>query len=141
MAWWTTLMRLPVRIIILVLAPSLRRSLAGCVAGPETSLFLFISIEGIQMSGKKGAPMIRAILRKGKIQPLDELPENWRDGQELIVEGYGPSDDPSDIRKWHEEFVALSAQIPAEDHERMAAALAEQDRLAKDLMRRDMRLD
>jgi hypothetical protein len=85
--------------------------------------------------------MIRAILRKGKIQPVDELPKHWRDGQELIVEGCGPSDDPSDIKKWHEELVALSAQIPAEDHKRMAAALAEQDRLAKDLMRRDMRLD
>jgi hypothetical protein len=38
-------------------------------------------------------------------------------------------------------LVALSAQIPAEDHERMAAAVAEQDRQAKKLMRRDMGLD
>jgi hypothetical protein len=85
--------------------------------------------------------MIRAILRKGKIQPLDELPEHWREGQELIVEGGEPSDDPADIRKWHEELMALSAQIPAEDHKRMAAALAEQNRRAKERMRRDMGLD
>jgi hypothetical protein len=85
--------------------------------------------------------MIRAILRKGKIQPLDELPEHWREGQELIVEGGEPSDDPADIRKWHEELMALSAQIPAEDHKRMAAALAEQNRQAKERMRRDMGLD
>jgi hypothetical protein len=85
--------------------------------------------------------MIRAVLRKGKIQPLDKLPEHWREGQELIVEGCEPSDDPKDINKWHEELVALSAQIPAEDHERMAAAVAERDRLAKDRMRRDMGLD
>ena len=85
--------------------------------------------------------MIRAILKKGKIQPLDELPEHWREGQELIVEGGQPSDDPADIKKWHAELVALSAQIPAEDHERMAAAVAEQDRHAKELMRRDMGLD
>ena len=71
--------------------------------------------------------MIRAILKKGKIQPLDELPQHWRDGQELIVEDCEPSDDPADIKKWHDELVALSAQIPAEDHERMAAAVAEQD--------------
>src|SRR5437879_13169392 len=86
---------------------------------------------------KKGQPMIRAILKKGKIEPLDELPVHWREGQELIVEGGDPSDDPAAIKKWHEELLALSAQIPAEDHKRMAAALAEQDREAQDLMRRD----
>jgi hypothetical protein len=84
--------------------------------------------------------MIRAILKKGKIQPVDELPRHWREGQELIVEGGEPSDDPSDIKKWHDQLVALSAQIPAEDHARMAAALAEHDRQAKELMRRDMGL-
>ena len=85
--------------------------------------------------------MIRAILKKGEIQPLDELPQHWRDGQELIVESCEPSDDPADIKKWHDKLVALSAQIPAEDHERMAAAFAEQDRQAKEWMRRDMELD
>jgi hypothetical protein len=84
--------------------------------------------------------MIRAILKKGKIQPLEELPEHWHEGQELIVEGCVPSDDPADIRSWHDRLVVLSAQIPDEDHERMAAAVAEQDRLAKELMRRDMGL-
>jgi hypothetical protein len=85
--------------------------------------------------------MIRAILKKGKIQLVDELPQHWREGQELLVESFAPSDDPADIKKWHNELVALSAQIPAEDHQRMAAAIAEQDRQAKDLMRRDMGLD
>jgi len=85
--------------------------------------------------------MIRAVLKKGKIEPVDELPEHWREGQELIVDGGEPSDDPADIKEWHDELVALSVQIPAEDHERMAAALAEQDRQAKELMRREMGLD
>jgi hypothetical protein len=85
--------------------------------------------------------MIRAILKKGKIQPLDELPQHWRDGQQLTVEGWEPSDDPAEIKKWHDKLVALSAQIPAEDHERMAVAIGEQDRQAKELMRRDMGLD
>lgn len=75
--------------------------------------------------------MIRSILRIGKIQPLESLPRNWRDGQELIVEGGDPSDDPAEIKKWHDKLAALSAKIPAEDHARMAAALAEQDRQAK----------
>jgi len=85
--------------------------------------------------------MIRAILKKGKIQPVDELPPQWGGGQELIVEGGGPSDDPADIKKWHDELVALSEQIPPEDHERMAAAVAEQDRQAKERVRRDMGLE
>src|SRR5437870_2575742 len=90
---------------------------------------------------KYGKPMIRAILKKGKIEPLEKLPGNWHDGQELIVEGGEPSDDPAEIRKWHEKLLALSAQIPAEDHKRMAAALAEQDQEAKESMRREMGLN
>jgi hypothetical protein len=89
---------------------------------------------------EKGEPMIRAILKKGKIQPVDELPQHWREGQELVVEGCEPSDNPADIERWHDKLVALSAQIPAEDHERMAAAIGEQDRQAKERMRRDMGL-
>ena len=79
--------------------------------------------------------MIRAILKKGKIQPVDELPEHWREGQELIVEGVEPSGNPADIKTWYAKLVALSAQIPPEDHKRMAAAVAEQDRQAKEQMR------
>ena len=85
--------------------------------------------------------MIRAILKKGKIEPLDALPEHWRDGQELLVEGCAPSDDPADIRKWHEKLLALSAQIPAADHQRVAAALAEEVRQAEEAMRREMGLN
>ena len=85
--------------------------------------------------------MIRAILTRGKIQPLDELPEHWREGQELIIESREPSDDPAEIKKWHDTLVELSAQIPAEDHKRMAAAIAEQDRQAKGRMRRNVRQD
>jgi hypothetical protein len=87
-----------------------------------------------------GEPMIRAILKKGKIQPLDELPEHWHEGQELTVEGCEPSDDPAEIKKWYAKLVALSPQIPASDHKRLAAALAEQDRESKEQMRRDMEL-
>jgi hypothetical protein len=69
------------------------------------------------------------------------LPKTWRDGQELTVDGGEPLDDPVVIKKWLEKLLALSAQIPAEDHKRMAAALAEQDRLAKEYMRREMGLN
>ena len=71
---------------------------------------------------------------------LDPLPENWGEGQELIVEGFGPSDDPAEILKWYEDLVRLSKDIPTDDHARMAAAIAEQDREAKEWMRRHMGL-
>jgi len=82
--------------------------------------------------------MIRAVLKKGKIQPIDPLPAHWREGQELVVEGCEPSDDPAVIKKWHDELLALSAEIPPQDHARLAAAVDEQDRRAKELVRRDM---
>jgi hypothetical protein len=59
----------------------------------------------------------------------------------LIVDSFEPSDDPAEIKEWHDKLVALSAQIPPEDHERMATALAEQKRQSKERMRRDMGLD
>ena len=30
--------------------------------------------------------MVRAVLKKGAIQPVDEIPESWHEGQELVVE-------------------------------------------------------
>lgn len=85
--------------------------------------------------------MIRAILKKGKITPLDKLPDYWRDGQELLIQECDVSDDPAEIKKWFAELRALSAKIPAADHKRMSASLAEQDRQAKERMRRDMGLN
>jgi len=82
--------------------------------------------------------MIRAILRKGKIQPVDKLPSHWQEGQELVVEGWEPSDNLAEIKRWHEKLVALSSRIPAEDHALMAAELARQDQEGKERMRREM---
>jgi hypothetical protein len=84
--------------------------------------------------------VIRAFLRKGRIQPVDELPQHWREGQELMVESCEPSNDPAAIRAWHKKLLTLSARIPDGDHSRMAAALADQDRQAKERMRQEMGL-
>lgn len=57
------------------------------------------------MLTQEEGPMIRAILKKGKIVPLDKLPKDWHDGQELFVEGSNePSDDPAEIEKWHQKL-------------------------------------
>ena len=84
--------------------------------------------------------MIRAILKKGKIKPLDKLPKHWQDGQELLIDASEPSNRESDIKKWYARLRKLSAQIPRKDHERMRTALAEQDRQAKASMAREMGL-
>lgn len=76
--------------------------------------------------------MIRAILKKGKIRPVDGLPEHWHDGQDLFIESCEPSDDPTEIKKWYEKLRALSARIPASDNQRLAATLGEHDRDAKE---------
>ena len=75
--------------------------------------------------------MIRAILRKGKIELAEAVPKHWRDGQELTVDGGEPSDDPDEIKKWLGELKDGSALIPPEDHDRMAAAIREQKRQSK----------
>lgn len=84
--------------------------------------------------------MIRAILKKGKIEPLDALPPHWREGQELIVEGGDPPDDPAAIQAWYARLQTLARQVPEADHERMAAALDEQKRESKERMRRELGL-
>ena len=84
--------------------------------------------------------MIRAILKNGHIRPVDQLPESWGEGQELIVDSCEPSDDTEEITRWFEKLRDLSGDIPRSDHKRLAAALADQDRKAKEQRRREMGL-
>lgn len=85
--------------------------------------------------------MIHAIYRDGQIQPEGGIPERWQDGQELMIEEAGPSDDPAEITRWYEELQRLAADVPDEDHDRVMAALEEQKRTQKELMRREMGLE
>jgi hypothetical protein len=85
-------------------------------------------------------PMIRAVLKKGKIQPLDKIPAHWREGQELFIEGGDPPDDPAEIDKWYRELVRLSEGLSDADHERMEASLAQQKKVGKQFVREQMGL-
>lgn len=84
--------------------------------------------------------MIRAILRKGHITPVDGLPKTWCEGQELTVDSCEPLDDHEEITRWFEKLRDLSREIPRSDRTRLAAAQAEQNRHAKEQMRREMGL-
>lgn len=85
--------------------------------------------------------MPRAVLRDGLIYPLDPLPPEWADGQELVVHPAAEIDDgPAVIEQWAREMDALCADSDPEDEARMLAAIEEQRREAKAQARREMRL-
>ncbi|HEX3552512.1 MAG TPA: hypothetical protein VIA62_04725 [Thermoanaerobaculia bacterium] len=67
--------------------------------------------------------MVRAILKDGLIQPIEELPETWTEGQPLVIDAAGPRVSTEDIRAWSREIAAAAELIPEEDHERFLAAL------------------
>jgi hypothetical protein len=84
--------------------------------------------------------MIRAVYRDGKIQPLDEVPKGWREGDRLVVEHEEATPSAEEIDKWTAEVEAAAAQISEEDHQRAMAAIAEHRAQAKEWMRREMGL-
>jgi hypothetical protein len=79
---------------------------------------------------------IKAILRDGRIQPLEPLPPDWTDGQELVVEEPDLGQTPAEIQQWAKELEESTAKIPAEEHERLERALGEIERESKDAVPR-----
>lgn len=87
--------------------------------------------------------MIRAVLSNGAIQPLDPLPPDWPDGQELRVEPAATAlpGRAEDIDHWYQELESLCASADPEDDQRLQLALAEAHERAKAMVRRDMGLE
>lgn len=77
---------------------------------------------------------IKAVLRHGVIQPIDPLPSDWVDGQELVVEE-PQSNSAIDVAKWSAELDVATAQIPAEEHDRFLHALEQIERESKEAVR------
>lgn len=85
--------------------------------------------------------MIRALYRDGKIEPVDAIPSDWREGDELAVEMFQPASGANEsFEDWVAELNAACAEISEEDHQRAMAAIAEHRADAKRWMRRDMGL-
>jgi hypothetical protein len=85
--------------------------------------------------------MPRAVLKNGTIQPLEPLPPEWKEGQELIVEeAKGPDLRPAAIDEWAEELDALASESDPEDEARMREAIEEHRRQGKAWVRREMGL-
>jgi hypothetical protein len=80
---------------------------------------------------------IKAILRDGRIQPLEPLPRDWAEGQELVVEEPELVEAETQINQWTKDLDKSTAQIPAEEHDRFLRALDEIERASKGAVRRE----
>ena len=80
---------------------------------------------------------IKAILRGGRIQPLEALPLDWTEGQELVIEEPDLDETAAEIEQWAKELEASTARIPAEEHELLERALEEIEQESKDAVRRE----
>lgn len=88
--------------------------------------------------------MVKAVLRSGRIQPVTDLPENWVDGEELIVEAIDEAEicpSAEVISAWARELEEGASRISSEDVDRFLRAVAEQREIGKAQIRRQMGLD
>jgi hypothetical protein len=82
--------------------------------------------------------MLKAVLRKGAIVPLEPLPADWEDG--VALEVAKTESDTVDIDAWAKMMNEVCADSSAEEEERMQAAIDEHRRQAKAQTRHEMGL-
>jgi hypothetical protein len=72
--------------------------------------------------------MIRAVVNKGFIQPLEPLPADWQDGHEVVVDDL-EAQSPGrldDIDTWFEDMKRLTSELnDPKEWQEIEAALAE----------------
>jgi antitoxin YefM len=89
--------------------------------------------------------------KKVVIVPLDEF-DSWQETRYLAslanashlrksFAEAASSDNPKEIKRWSTEMSALREKISEEDHATFMAALEEQKRVGKEMMRREMGLE
>jgi hypothetical protein len=59
---------------------------------------------------------IKAILRDGRIQPLEPLPPDWVEGQELVVEEPESAEGEAQINQWAKELDKSTAPVQSSEH-------------------------
>jgi hypothetical protein len=83
--------------------------------------------------------MPRVVLKNGLLYPLEPLPAEWQDGQELHVECVESMSEPEftveEIERSFQELAALCEVGDPSDDERLRQALEEAHRLAKSAAR------
>jgi hypothetical protein len=84
--------------------------------------------------------MVRAILKNGRIEPVDPLPHEWNDGRELRVEAQDHDPTREELERWLRDCDESAGNLTAEDWTSFERALADHEREQKELMRREMGL-
>jgi hypothetical protein len=84
--------------------------------------------------------MLRVVVRNGVLVPLEPLPQEWAEGQELEIPhddalSGGAEETADDKARWAALEQAAS-EITVDEFQQMQAALEEADGRAKDWMRR-----
>jgi hypothetical protein len=80
---------------------------------------------------------IKAVLRDGIIQPVEPLPPEWADGQELVVEQPDSVPAESQLQEWREGLEVAVLKLPQEEHDRFSRAMVDIERESKDAIRRE----
>ena len=82
--------------------------------------------------------MLKAIVRGGEIRPLEPLPVDWQEGQQLRVEKADGEVPIEEIDRDFAVLASLCAACEAADEEQLERALQEARRQAKEQVRRHM---
>jgi len=86
--------------------------------------------------------MVKAVVSRGEIRPLEPLPADWREGQPLQVEKAGDSEMPvEEIDRDIAVLANLCADSEPANEDQLDQALHDARREAKEQVRRQMRLD
>ncbi len=85
--------------------------------------------------------MVKAVVSRGEIRPLEPLPLDWQEGQPLRVEKADDGETPvEEIDRDFAVLASLSAASEPADEEQLERALQEAYRQAKEQVRRHMGL-
>jgi hypothetical protein len=84
--------------------------------------------------------MPKAVLKNGVICPLEPLPPDWTEGQQLCVESATEEDENQNLDDWFGELQALVAQNDPNDWARVEQAIQSADEHAKAIVRKQMGL-
>src|SRR5215207_4378571 len=90
----------------------------------------------------EGCSMVRAVIQNGMIQPIEPLPQDWRDGQEVVVGrvesqvGAQLSDASADVDAIWDEVDRLAKDIDPGDERLFLEAIKDIRKQAKELARR-----
>jgi predicted DNA-binding antitoxin AbrB/MazE fold protein len=82
--------------------------------------------------------MIRAIYRGGVFHPLESVPAEWHEGEELVISQANEAAGNTESENWLAELNAAASQIPDELHDELSKALDEIEAESKELARREM---